>query len=371
VDDFGQAVEAARSRQPQVTLVEMTPDLRRLKLLVEELRAAAPETAVVAAFRPDALPPDVPESLVLIEALRLGVRDFVRRPVSSDELTGLLDRVAAPREELPSRRGKVITFISNKGGVGKSTLALNTACGLAQRLPGRVLLVDASLQMGVCAALLDIEPPATLTEAVRQRDRLDERLLRELAIVHSSGLHLLAAPHNAVEAAEVTEEAMTQVLALARRCYDFVVVDTFPLLDGVVMSILDQADRVYLVLENVVPTLLGGVKLLAVLDRLGLPRERLQIVLNRYTARGGNLRATDVADRLDRDVDFVVPHDRRIVMAANLGEPFLLRRALFSGAAREMRRLADDVSHLANGRAPSPKNGFVLPAASSAQGEAV
>jgi len=351
VDDPRQGAEAARSWRPTLAVVELAADLRPLKLAVDEIRAASPETVMVAAFRPSAFPPDVAESAVLIEALRLGVGDFLRRPVSAADLAQLWRRFASSARQAPSRTGRVVTFISNKGGVGKSTLATNVACEVAARRPGRVLLIDGSLQMGVCAAMLDLEPPATLTDAVRQRDRLDEALLSQIATPHESGLHLLAAPRSALEATEVTDAAMAQVVALARRTYDLVIVDTFPMFDGVVVAVLDLADRAYLVLENVVPTLLGGMKFVELLDGLGFPHERQRLVLNRFARGGGNLRPRDVVERLGRDIDHIVPHDRGVVTAANLGEPFVRRAGRFSSCAREMRRIARDVDALLNERA--------------------
>ena len=161
--------------------------------------------------------------------------------------------------------GRVVCFVSNKGGVGKSTTAVNAACGLALRHPGRVLLVDASLQMGVGASLLDLTPATSLLDVVREADRLDEILLRQLAAPHSSGLHLLAAPDDAVAASEIDDEIISRLVTLARRTYDFVIVDTFPMLDRAMVAVLDHSDRAYVVLENVVPTVLGGVKFLQVL----------------------------------------------------------------------------------------------------------
>ena len=90
VSDLRQAVEAARSRRPHLALVEMTRDLRLLKTFTEELKIGSPETVVAAVFRPDVFGYDVSESAVLIEALRSGVRDFLRRPVSSHDLGQLL-----------------------------------------------------------------------------------------------------------------------------------------------------------------------------------------------------------------------------------------------------------------------------------------
>jgi pilus assembly protein CpaE len=344
--DSREAVEFARSRRPGLAIVEMGVDLARLKVIVSDIAAVSPETLTAAAFRPELFGHDVSESALLIEALRSGVRDFLRRPVSAFDLGQLVDRLRRQGPAGPARWGKIVSFISNKGGVGKSTLAVNTALALAVRYPERVLLIDTSLQMGVCAAMLDLEPTLTLTDAARERDRLDEMLIRQLATVHPSGLHLLAAPSNALEGSEVNDDLISRVLTLSRRAYDYVIVDTFPLFDAVVMAVVDVSDMAYIVLENVVPTLLGATKLLGLLDSIGFPRERQRIVINRYATHSGCLRPTDVALRLDRDVDHIVPYNRGLIAAANLGRPYLSRTWRFSRCGQRLTEIVDDVAEL-------------------------
>jgi pilus assembly protein CpaE len=311
VTESRQGIETVRSRRPDVAFIEMSRDLRALQVFAAEAAAASPETVVVAVFSPEIFGQEVSESDVLIAALRAGVRDFVRRPVSSADLGQLLDRLTRRPATGVAHLGAIASFVSNKGGVGKSTLAVNVSCGLALRHPRRVLLIDVSLQMGVCASMLDLRPTTTLTDAVRERDRLDETLLRQLATPHPTGLHLLAAPADAVEAAEIDDEVMARILTLGRRSYDYVIVDSFPLLDRVMMAVLDLSDRAFVVLESVVPTVLGAVKLLRLLDDLGFPRERQRVVLNRHATIPGGLSPGDVADRLGRKVDFVVPYQKQ------------------------------------------------------------
>ncbi len=248
--------------------------------------------------------------------------------------------------------GKIVSFVSNKGGVGKSTLAVNAACGLAMRRPERVLLIDLSVQLGVCASMLDLRPPATVIDAVRQRDRLDETLLRQTATVHESGLHLLAAPPGAVEATEIDDESVIRLLTLARRAYDFVVVDTFPMIDRVMLAVLDLSDRAYVVVENVVPTLIGMVKFVDLLDGLGVNRTRQRVVLNRFTSLPGSLPAVDVEQRLGREVDFVLPFDKRVVIAANAGEPYVMRPSRWFGYGPPLRRLVADLDNLSAAAEP-------------------
>ena len=345
--DLRQAVETVRNRRPQLAIVEVEADLGSVKVLADELATVSPETALVGAIHHELHAAEVSESALVLGAVRAGVKDFLRRPVSSTELADLFGRVLkSGGAKVGGTLGKIVSFASNKGGVGKSTLAVNAACGLALQHPDRVLLVDLSIQMGVCASMLDLRPPATIIDAVRQRDRVDETLLRQIAAVHSSGLHLLAAPAGAVEAAEIDDEAVARLLTLARRTYDFVVVDTFPMLDRVMLAVIDFSDRVYVVLENVVPTLQGAVKFVKLLDGLGVDRGRQRIVLNRQTSLPGSLPPADVARHLGREVNFVLPADKRLVIAANSGEPYVMRASRFFGYGPPLRRLVADLDSL-------------------------
>ncbi|MBM3996909.1 MAG: hypothetical protein FJ303_22580 [Planctomycetes bacterium] len=364
--DFRQAIEGIRSWRPTFALVEMNTDLRALKSFADEASLASPETNLAAVFSADLFGHDISESAILIEAIRAGMQDFLRRPVSRADLEQLMERLHR-KAVLPAAvaTGKTISFISNKGGVGKSTLAVNLATGLAVRFPQRVLLIDGSLQMGVCASMLDLKPAMTLTDAVRDRNRLDETLLRQLAVPHESGLHLLAAPKDALEAAEVDEEAMARVLTLARRCYDYVFVDTFPMIDSVMMAVMDLSDRVFLVTESVVPTLLGMVSLIRVLDSLGFPKDRQRIILNRYSSFAGNLNPEDVADRLDRDVDHVVPYEKQLLIASNIGRPYVLDATTWWGIGKVFYNMVADLPDIQAQNDPA-RNGMVKPKSDSA-----
>ena len=304
-----EAIKAVRNRRPRLVVVEIGGDLADVKSLADELSASRARTRRWRAlFCRKFIPLRERRAHCSWRRFEPASKTFCGGPLSSTELGDLLGRVLKSGGTRGGAvPGKIVTFVSNKGGVGKSTLAVNAACGLALRHPERVLLIDLSIQMGVCASMLDLRPPATVTDAVRQRDRLDETLLRQVATVHSSGLHLLAAPSGAVEAAEIDDEFVIRLLTLARRAYDFVVVDTFPMIDRVMLAVLDLSDRAYVVVENVVPTLLGAIKFVELLDGLGVDRSRQRVVLNRFTSLPGSLPAADVAQRLGREVDFVLP----------------------------------------------------------------
>ena len=354
--DHRQAVEAVRTRRPDLVLVEMEADLRRLHSFVDEVHAHSPESVVVAVFHPSLFSGDGSESSVLIEAMRVGVRDFLHRPISTadaQQLLGRLRRMATP--DAPRTTGRVVAFVANKGGVGKSTLSTNVAVGLAMRHPNKVLLIDCSIQMGVCAPMLDLEPTTTITDAARQKLRLDERLLRELAVHHDkSSLDLLACPVNAVDATEVDEDVISRVLMLARRSYEYVVVDTFPMVDPVLMAILDLSESVYVLTESTVPVLRGAVRMVELLEQLGVTRSRRKLVLNRYSNFAGNLKPADVAARFKQPVDFLIPYEKKLLIAANLGVPYMLNVGRFSKFGNAMKQLIDDVERRSEAAALNP-----------------
>lgn len=347
---FADAAATFGARTPDLVCVELGSDAAALRRFAADVRLLAPDALLLGVHSPDAL--DASDASVLVEALRAQFADVIRRPLSSGDLRGCLVRLAERLGAASS--GRIVAFHSTKGGVGKSTLSINAACGLARTRPDQVLLVDCSLQLGVCSAAIDLEPTATLADAARESDRLDARLLRELAEPHPGiGLRLLAAPRDAADAADVSEAALARILGVARRAFELVVVDTLPIVDGVMLGVLDVADRIYLVNQGTVPDVIGAARLLEVLARLGIDASRLRVVLNRNTPRfPGRLTTAVVASRLGREVDFEVPYDRRIFTALNMGVPRILKAGRF-GWGRVMRRIVSDIESLAPTAGPS------------------
>ena len=351
-----EALDAALNRHPQLICLQMGSDIRELTSFAREMHASLPDTVVVAMYSPVGFGPEQSEGNIIIEVLRANVQDFLRRPLSSTEFRQLLDRVFLARATPRKAAGSLISFIGNKGGVGKSTLAVNTATDLGMRHPGQVLLVDASLQLGICGLMLDILPQTTLTDAVREKERLDESLLRRMTQPHPSGVHLLSAPRDAVEAAEVDDASFARVLNVARRTFDYIVVDTFPMLDTLMLSLIDLSDLVFIVMQGTVPNVVGSVRFLHVLDSLGLPRERQRLVLNQnYPRFAGNLTPDDIQQRLGRPLDFVFPYQKRLLVSMNTGQPYILKSVRMFGFGREMSALVDEIEAIREQHSDAPR----------------
>ena len=343
VDTYRDVLETARRRQPNLIVIEIDRGTSEIATLSRDLQGLVPDAAIAAAFLPDRLDHGQSESAMLIELLRAHVRDFLRRPFAATELRGVIDRLFARRSTAAAgAHGRVAAFLSNKGGIGKSTLAVNVACGLALRHPDEVLLIDTSLQVGTCAMMLDLKPTTSIVDAIRERDRLDKTLLRHLTLRHGSGLRLLAAPADALEASEVSDEAIARIVNLARRSFEYVIIDTFPILDSVLMTILDVADLDFIVVQGMAPAVAAVARFLPVLEGLGVPQTRQRLVLNyNYKPFLGNLQPVDIANRLQRTLDYVVPYDRRVLTSMNTGSPHILHARRWERFGRAINSIVD------------------------------
>lgn len=354
--DVRQGIEAARSRRPELVCFELKGSSRDLVRFADEIRTGSPESVVVATYRGEDFDTDASESQAIIEGMRHGVADFLRRPLSTGELQQLFDRVfgAGPRASRPL--GKIVSFVSNKGGAGKSTTSINTAVALAMKHPGEVLLVDTSLQLGVAALMLDIDARTTISDAIRECHRLDETLLRQLAVPSECGLHVLSAPMDAIEASHVDDEGLSRILTLARRAYRYVVVDTYPMLDSVIMAALDLSDLVYVVFHATVPSVVGNVHFLEVLRKVGVSEARQRVVLNYNFPRvAGNLKVEDVEERMGREVDHVFPFQKKLITALNTGKPYAQSCGRRFGFGRALQGVVDEIE--GHSAAPEPARG--------------
>jgi Flp pilus assembly CpaE family ATPase len=179
-----------------------------------------------------------------------------------------------------NRRGQLVAVFNPKGGVGKTTIAVNLAAALAAK-GQTVLLVDADTVTGHVPTSLGMDGAATVVDA--WRDELDGGPIlsfEELASTHTSGFRVLPLSASPIHTEVLDPERVADGLAAARRSADWVIVDLHPSYSPLNRSILDRADRILVPVTPDLPAIRATVKLRDVADELGM-RERLALVVNR------------------------------------------------------------------------------------------
>jgi pilus assembly protein CpaE len=276
-----------------------------------------------------------------VRGLRAGADDDIVKPFHPLELIArikaLLSRSGTgqsqPRagSEQP-RLGQLCCFYGAKGGVGTTTMAINTAIALSTRLKRKTALFDANLQFGDERVFLDLGlDSASVVNAITEPD-LDSELLKRFMVSHRSGIELLLAPPNPESADIVVERqrsdpaALTTILSLLRKAYDYTVVDMAKTIDDFNLQLFDEADVIFVIMTADLSCLKNVRLVLETMDSLGYERNKIQLVLNRSNAYTG-INVDNAESALGRKIDYQVINEYRgAISALNSGEPFMSSR---------------------------------------------
>lgn len=334
-DDADQLHDEIARLKPMAAIISLGPQPDPAINFIKRLSSEFPKMAIISAAH------NASRDL-LLQSLRAGAREFLQLPVATSELGTVIERVVQfcdSHVEAPKKKGRMIAVFSSKGGCGTSFLATNlAACAGAS-----TILVDLNLQAGDLPLFLGVNPKYSFADMAENRDRLDDALIKSFATPYSSNLSLLAAPKEADSADEIEPEHVFSVLQRLRESYDYVVLDPQHTFDSKTLAALDQSDEIVLVLTLDIPAIRSTQRALEIFDRLGYPRKKVRIVVNRWSKQI-DLDLQQVEKFLGEPVIGFVPSDyQTAVNSINLGQPLVQ----FDGNSRialEIKRIARAVS---------------------------
>ena len=334
-NDADQLYEEIVRLKPAAAIIALGPNADHAVRFIERLKLECPNTALISAAQ------DASTDLIL-RSLRAGAREFLRLPIIVDELRTVLDRVSEftiKSVEAPKKKGRMVAVFSSKGGCGTTFMATN----LAAATSSKTVVVDLNLQAGDLPLFLGLEAKYSIADMVEKRQRLDETLINSLAIQHSTNLWLLAAPREADSADEIEPQHIFEVLQKLREHFDYVVLDPQHTFDSITLAALDQSDEIILVLTLDIPAIRSTQRALEIFDRLGYPRKKVRIVVNRWSKQI-DLDLRQVEKFLGEPCIGYVPSDyQTAVNSINLGTP-LVQAEPTSKIATEIRRIAEQIS---------------------------
>jgi pilus assembly protein CpaE len=284
-----------------VILVDLDSDPEYALDLVESICSLGLATAIVYSAQAD--------SDMLVRCMRAGAREYLLLPFDKGEMAEALVRASTLRlAARPSKKtnGRLLVFLSAKGGSGATTLACNFAVSLAQESRQKTLLIDLNLPLGDAAINLGINAEYSIVTAFQNSSRLDSHFLSGLLVQHSSGLFVLAAPSE-LAPTFATTDAIDQLLEVACQDFDYVVVDAGSRLDLQRKHLFNESATIYLVTQIGVPELRNSHRLIALLSAEGSPK--LEIVINRYDPRSMEIDEEHITKALTRPAQWKIPNN--------------------------------------------------------------
>lgn len=257
-------------------------------------------------------------------AMRAGARDFIGEN-DAEELAEALRRLSPEFGSGDHGDGQTIVVINAKGGSGGTFVATSLALLSASASAAETVVLDLDFQYGSLPHYLDVAPKRGLLEALEHAHELDEMAVTAYTVRHGSGLNVMAPLPECQASADFNlAERMAVLLRVLKRRYGRVVIDLPRHLDEVGSQVLQGADQIVLVLQQSLLAVHDAVRLKTVLvTELGVPRERITIVLNRH-AKSSALDVGDIASALDDDDLVLIPNQYKLVaQCLDVGVPVI------------------------------------------------
>jgi pilus assembly protein CpaE len=287
---------------------------------------------------------------VMLEAMRAGVSECVQEPLTPETLGQAIRRVVSGAQ--PVHAGQVFAFVGAKGGVGTTTLSVNTAAMLARAAKSDVLLIDLHVGLGDAALLLGVEPRFSVIDALENVHRVDESFFRSVVEKTKVGIDLLGSSDRMI-AGGIDPQRLRTLIEFAATRYRYTVLDV-PRSDVTMLDTLEVASTVVVVTTQELPSLRSAGRLAHML-RTRYGAARVMAVMNRFDRRS-EIAHADVERVIGDSVKHVIPSDYRMALqAVNVGRPV----ALETGAlADSFRSLAGDLGGIVKQQRPTSSSVF-------------
>lgn len=246
----------------------------------------------------------------LIELMRAGVAEVISFPVVQAELLDALERLRLRRYIASTYRprGKILSFISAKGGAGATFVAGNLGYALANDCKQKVLFIDLHMQFGDAAFyLVENAGASTLTDVISQTG-LDSTVIASATTQVSENYFLLQAPDSPDKAVGIKPQHIDNLLTVAIQDYDYVIVDLPREIEAISMKVLDRSDKVFIVFQPVISYIRAVTKVLHLFSLLGYESRKIGTVLNRMD-KAVTISLDKMEEALQKPIEWVLPND--------------------------------------------------------------
>lgn len=317
----GFRIQKSFSTPSDIMILEIRDNHQKEFQLIQDIQASGMTMGVF--LTSPRLEPDL-----LIQALRVGAKEFFSQPIQREEVKRALLKFKEHKEKnevvgKKKKKGKIIDVIGSKGGIGTTIVAVNLATSLSQsKASPSIALMDMNLLFGEISIFLDIKSAFNWGEVARNVSRLDSTYLMSILSKHSSDVYVLPSPTALDGVNAATPEIIEKILFEMQEVFDFIVVDGGQSISDTSLKILEISDGVLLIAILSLPCLSNVKRLLWTFQKLGYPpTENIRVIINRYH-KNSEISLKEAEKSINKEIFWLIPNDYLTTMSAiNRGKP--------------------------------------------------
>ena len=206
---------------------------------------------------------------------------------------------------MANRNGKIISISSVKGGVGKTTMAINLA-GIYYMMKKKVLLIDADFFGGGISTWLDSKNQKDIYMMMDSISNNRYTSIRDYVVSYNSGIDVLASPKDPRNALKIESKYIPIIFEFAKREYDIILVDTNHIMNEINLMILDHVNTSLFIITNDLLDLKNSKSFLSILKETGKTNFIVCLNCSRDTGKD-YLSLFDIRNILKCNINYTLP----------------------------------------------------------------
>lgn len=306
-DDFTRGYEDIKQSENPIVILDISEDFAGLDEIAGKLKLVTSKIIITSVNY---------STNTIIKALRLGAKEFLPKPVLREDLVRVLSMLASISPENEVSQSKIITVYSNKGGIGKTTIAVNLAAELAKVTKDKVALVDLNLQLGDISTFLNLNPPFDVNYVIRRLiDKEENILIKGFEKYKDLSLYVLSDPSYIEQSESITTQQITTLFSALKKVFPYIVVDMSSSIDSISLKILDSSDWIMFTTIVNIPAIRNAQRCLNLFRSRKYPSNKVKIVINRYM-ENDEIKIEDIENTLGESVYWKIPNNYFTIMEA-------------------------------------------------------
>ena len=306
-DDFTRGYEDIKQSENPIVILDISEDFAGLDEIAGKLKLVTSKIIITSVNY---------STNTIIKALRLGAKEFLPKPVLREDLVRVLSMLASISPENEVSQSKIITVYSNKGGIGKTTIAVNLAAELAKVTKDKVALVDLNLQLGDISTFLNLNPPFDVNYVIRRLiDKEENILIKGFEKYKDLSLYVLSDPSYIEQSESITTQQITTLFSALKKVFPYIVVDMSSSIDSISLKILDSSDWIMFTTIVNIPAIRNAQRCLNLFRSRKYPSNKIKIVINRYM-ENDEIKIEDIENTLGESVYWKIPNNYFTIMEA-------------------------------------------------------